>query len=177
MPCYEALKAKYLFAVVACDLSLCFLLRFHNNIFAFGIRTELFQDTPHHFLVGFKLSKLFICCFIAHIFYKVIRYRRSAAALRTFNEQTFVSWLGYFISEEIPVTVFAEGVSTTKIDHKISIVMFFIANFAKLWIHNLLGLYKQVILGVMFTIFLRAYQQRLLFRDLLHVYCQVIISK
>jgi hypothetical protein len=91
MPYYEALKAKYLFAVVACDLSLCFLLRFHNNIFAFGIRTELFQDTPHHFLVGFKLSKLFICCFIAHIFYKVIRYRRSAAALRTFNEQTFVS--------------------------------------------------------------------------------------
>jgi hypothetical protein len=67
MPRNEALKAKHLFTVVASHLNLIFILRLHHNIFTFRVRTELFKVTPHHFLVGFKLFKLFICSFIAHL--------------------------------------------------------------------------------------------------------------
>jgi hypothetical protein len=85
MPRNEALKAKNLFTVVARDLSLIFRLRLHHNILTFRVRTELFEVTPHHFLVSFKLFKLFIRSFIAHLLDKIVRDRSRASTLRAFN--------------------------------------------------------------------------------------------
>jgi hypothetical protein len=150
MPCNEALKAEYLFAVVACDLNRCFRWNFHHNILAFVIWTELFQVTPHYFLIGFKLFKPFVCYFIAYFLDKFIWYRLFAPFLRTFYEETLGSWLGNLKIEEVSVTIFAKGVSTASIGDKISLIMFFITDFAKfnIWIFNLLRFNDELILKV-----------------------------
>lgn len=170
MPRNEALKAKHLFAVVARDLSLIFRWCLYHNIFTFGIRTELFEVTPHHFLVGFKLFKLFICNFIAHLLDKIVRDQGRAPTLRAFDRKPLVSRLCDLKSEEITVAVFAESVSTSGIHHKVSVVVLFIANFAKPWIQRLLRLYKQLVFKV--VIFRLFDQQQGLFWDFLHWYLQ-----
>ena len=158
MPRDEALKAKYLFAVVACNLSVFLWCCFDHNIVAFGIWTEFFQVAPHHFLVSFKLSKLFICGLIANNFYELVRHWGCAPTLGTFNEKPFVSRLCNLIGKEITVAIFTEGMATACIHNKVTIVVLFIANLAKFRIHYLLRLYKQLIFQVIFRLFLWAYQ-------------------
>lgn len=142
MPGDEALKAECLFAVVACYLSLFWCWSFNHNIFTFGIRTEFFKVTSHNLLVSFKLSKLFICGFITDIFNKFIRDWGFTPALRAFYKKSFISWLCNLISKKITIAILTEGMTAASINNKITIVMFFIANFTKFWIHNLLWLYK-----------------------------------
>ena len=174
MPRNETLKAEYLFAAVAGDLNRCFRWGFHHNILAFGIRTELFQVTTHHFLICFKLSKLFVCSFIAHFLDEFIWYSLFTPLLRTFYEETLASRLGYLKSEEVSVTIFAEGVSTASIGDKICLIMLFITDFAKfwIWIFNLLRLNDELILEV--DLRLSLYQQGLI-DVVLHVCSKVIL--
>ena len=61
MPSDDTLKAEYLLAIVARDFYRIFGRRFDHHILALGVGTELFHVTAHHFLIRFKLSKLFVC--------------------------------------------------------------------------------------------------------------------
>ena len=131
MPCNKALKAECLFTVVARHLNRLFIWHFHHNVLAFGIRTELFQVASHHFFVCFELSKFFVGHLVAYFFYEIVRHWLLAPSLRAFDEKSLASRLSDLESEEISVTIFAEGMPTTRVRHKVSFIMLFIANLAK----------------------------------------------
>jgi hypothetical protein len=94
--------------------------------------------------------------------------------LRTFYEETLASRLGYLKSEEVSVTIFAEGVSTASIGDKICLIMLFITDFAKfwIWIFNLLRLIDKLILEV--DLRLSLHQQGLI-DVVLHVCSKIIL--
>ena len=72
MPSDSTLKAEYFLALMARYLNSCFRFCFDHYILALGIWAELLEVTPHHLLIGFKLSKLFVCGLIADPLDKVI---------------------------------------------------------------------------------------------------------
>jgi hypothetical protein len=131
MPRDGTLKAEYLLALMARDLNSCFRFCFDHYILALGIRAELLEVTPHHLLICFKLSKLFVCGLIADFLDKVIGDGGSAPLLRALDEVALASRLGDLIGEEVFVTFLAEEVATACILHKIRLVMLVIADFAK----------------------------------------------
>lgn len=140
MPRNDTVKAEHLFAVVASNLNRWFVWGFHHNILAFGIRTELFQVARHHLLVCFELSKLFVSGLVTDFFDKIVRHRLFATSLRAFDEKSLAPRLSDLISEEVSVTIFAEGVPTTSICYKVTFIMLFIANLAKFRVYHLLRL-------------------------------------
>jgi hypothetical protein len=131
MPRHGTLKAEYFLAVVARDLNSCFRFCFDHYILALGIWAELLEVTPHHLLIGFKLSKLFVCGLIADLLDKVIGDGGSAPLLRALDEVALASRLGNLVGEEVFVTFLAEKVATASILHKIRLVVLVIADFAK----------------------------------------------
>ena len=140
MPRDDTLKAEYLLAIVARDFYRIFGRRFDHHILALGVGTELFHVTAHHFLIRFKLSKLFVCGLVTHFFDEIVGDRGCAPLLRTFNEETLASRLCDLKGEEVFVTFFAEGVTAAGVLDKVSLVMFFVADFAKFLVNNLLRL-------------------------------------
>ena len=131
MPSDGTLKAEYLLALMARDLNSCFRWSLYHYILALGIRAELLEVTPHHLLIGFKLSKLFVCGLVADLLDEVIGDGGSAPLLRALDEVALASRLGNLVGEEVFVTFFAEKVATACILHKIRLVVLVIADFAK----------------------------------------------
>jgi len=135
MPRDDTLKAEYLLAIVACDFYRIFGRGFDHHILALGIGTELFHVTAHHLLVCFKLSKLFVCGLVTDFHDEVVGDRGCAPLLRAFNEETLATRLSDLIGQKVLVGFFAEGVATARVLNKVSLVMFFIADFTKFRVH------------------------------------------